>query len=156
LRESRKDLGLAGLDWAKSSQDLIKEINHNFNSNIDGYNFDFFNPNPNVHIKENSLVYTVAALEQTGSNFATFVDYLIKQKPNICINLEPIAELLDENKLVDKLSIKYFRKRNYLSGYLNHLKNLESNGIIKIIDKRRIYSGSYFIEGHSLVVWKPL
>jgi hypothetical protein len=70
--------------------------------------------------------------------------------------MEPIAELLDETKLIDNLSIKYFRKRNYLHEYLTHLEWLESIGKIKIIDKRRIYSGSYFIEGHSLVVWKPI
>jgi hypothetical protein len=70
--------------------------------------------------------------------------------------MEPIAELLDESKLIDNLSVRYFRKRNYLHDYLKHLEWLESIGKIKIIDKRRIWSGSYFIEGHSLVVWKPL
>jgi len=39
---------------------------------------------------------------------------------------------------------------------LPHLEKLEKDGKIKIIKKQRIYSGSYFIEGHSLIVWKPL
>jgi hypothetical protein len=61
---------------------------------------------------------------------------------------------LDENKLLDYLSIKYFNNRNYLNGFLPYLEKLESDGKIEILDKRRINSGSYFIEGHSLVIWR--
>lgn len=63
-------------------------------------------------------------------------------------------KLLDENNLIDNLTIKYFRKRNYLNGFLSFLEKLEKNNIIEIVKKQRIYSGSYFIEGHSLIVWK--
>ena len=66
-----------------------------------------------------------------------------------------MAEFLDENKLVDFLSIEYFKSRNYLSGFYSHLVELERLGKIEILEKKRLYSGSYFIEGHSLVVWKP-
>ena len=81
---------------------------------------------------------------------------MLEKKPGICVHLEPIDELLDDNNLIDDLSIKYFRKRNYLKNYLPYLENLEKNGKINIIKKQRIYSGSYFIEGHSLIVWKPI
>jgi hypothetical protein len=70
--------------------------------------------------------------------------------------MEPIDELLDKDILVDNLSIKYFRKRNYLNGFLPYLESLEEKNKIKILKKQRIFSGSYFIEGHSLIVWKPL
>ena len=72
------------------------------------------------------------------------------KSPDICVHLEPIDELLDETKLIDKLSIDYFRKRNYLNGFLPYLEELEKENKIEIITKQRIYSGSYFIEGHSL------
>lgn len=156
LRESRPDLEITGLDWAKSSQELIGEISKSLSKPINAYNLDFFKPDYNIDMSFNSIAYSVAALEQTGSNYVKFVDYLLDKKPGICINMEPIAELLDESSLIDNLSIKYFRKRNYLHEYLKHLEWLESIGKIKIIDKRRTWSGSYFIEGHSLVVWKPL
>jgi hypothetical protein len=156
LRESRSDLDLVGLDWARSSQELISEISKSLTKKIECHNFDFFKPNYDISINPNSMVYTVAALEQTGANYVKFVDYLLDQKPSLCINMEPIAELLDESRLIDNLSIKYFRKRNYLHEYLTHLEWLEKIGKVKILDKRRIYSGSYFIEGHSLVVWRPI
>ena len=82
------------------------------------------------------------------------VDFLLIKKPELCIHLEPIDELLDNDKLMDSLSIKYFRKRNYLSKFLPYLESLEKDGKIEIIKKQRTYSGSYFIEGHSLIVWR--
>lgn len=156
LREARPDLKLTGLDWTTASQKLIKEINKSLTNPIEAHKLDFFKPDYEFNIEKNSIAYTVAALEQTGNDYIKFINFLIDKKPALCINMEPIAELLDETSLIDNLSIKYFKKRNYLNEYLNYLEWLETIGKIKIIDKRRIWSGSYFIEGHSLVVWKVL
>ena len=64
-------------------------------------------------------------------------------------------ELLDSEKLVDYLSVKYFRKRNYLNKYLPYLEKLENEGKIEILTKNRINYGSLYVEGHSLIVWRP-
>jgi len=155
LNEYRPDLNLYGLDWTEASQNTIKQINNNFNKNINYHKFNFYSPDDNFKILKSSMVYTVAALEQVGENFKEFINYLISEKPEICVHMEPISELLDDTKLIDVLSIEYFKKRNYLSGFLTYLKQLESEGKIEIIKQTRIHTGSYFIEGHSLVVWKP-
>jgi hypothetical protein len=88
--------------------------------------------------------------------YKQFVDFVLEKKPSICVHLEPIDELLDQNNLIDRLSTLYFRKRNYLSGYLPYLRQLENEGKIKIVNEQRTFSGSFFIEGHSLIVWYPL
>jgi len=155
-KKYNKQLNLFGSDWAKSSQEIISEINKVLDYDIKGFNLNFFEPETNLDMGINSLVYTVAALEQIGPNFENFINFIIKKKPGICIHLEPIDELLNKNKLIDNLSIKYFRKRNYLNNFLPYLENLEKDGKIEIIKKQRIYSGSYFIEGHSLIIWKPI
>jgi len=149
------NINLNGLDWTITSQEIIKEINNVLDININMFNFNFFNPDYKIDIKEKGGIYTVAALEQVGENFKPFVDFLISKKPDVCVHLEPIDELLDENNLIDKLSILYFRKRNYLKGFLPYLEKLEQENKIEIINKQRIFSGSYFIEGHSLIVWRP-
>lgn len=154
LNQWNNSLKYHGTDWTKSSQNIINLINEKLDLNIGASNFDFFNPDYNLEIPENSGVYTVAALEQVGENFVDFVNFLIEKKPSICIHFEPIDELLDEKSLIDNLTIKYFRKRNYLNGFLPYLEKLEQENKIEIIKKQRIYSGSYFIEGHSLVIWK--
>ena len=99
---------------------------------------------------------TVAALEQTGTRYERFLRYLIKQKPKIVIHIEPIPELLDPDNLIDYLSIKYMEKRKYLSGYLTHLKELEKQGKIKILEARRSGIGSQYIDGYSIIAWRPL
>ena len=145
---------LYGADWTVASQNLIAEINSKLNTNITGFNLDFFKPDYGIQIPENSGIYTVAALEQVGENYKEFVKFLLEKQPTVCVHLEPIDELLDETQLIDNLSRHYFRKRNYLKGFLPYLEDLESQGKIEIIKKQRIYTGSYFIEGHSLIVWK--
>jgi hypothetical protein len=153
LNEFNKNVKLNGCDWTISSQNIINEINSLLDLNINGINFNFFKPDYNIDIPKNSGIYTIAALEQIGENFKEFVDFLLFKNPEICIHMEPIDELLDNN-LIDTLSKKYFRKRNYLKGFLPYLEKLETENKIEIITKQRTYSGSYFIEGHSLIVWK--
>lgn len=154
--EINPSANLFGLDWAKSSQKILQQMaDSGLVKNIKGYNFDFFNPDKKIKLADSSAVYTVAALEQVGSNYKAFVSYLLKNKPAICIHIEPIAELLDESRLIDNLSIKYFRKRNYLHGYLDYLRKLEKEGKLKIIEAKRTYIGSLFIEGYSIIAWRP-
>ncbi len=154
LKEFNNSYNLNGSDWTRTSQDIIREINKVLDTNINGFNLNFFKPDYTIDIPENSGIYTVAALEQVGENFKEFLNFLLDKKPSICVHMEPIDELLDDTNLIDSLSIKYFRKRNYLDNFLPYLEELEKEGKIEIIKKQRIYSGSYFIEGHSLIVWK--
>jgi hypothetical protein len=155
-RQFNKDINLIGLDWATSSQDIIKEIiDLSITDKLKGYNFNYFNVDYDVEISEKSAIFTCASLEQMGENYKDFIDYLLEKKPKLCINFEPIPELLNENNLVDKLSILYCKKRNYLKGYLPYLKKLEREGKIEIIKEQRLFGGSYFLEGYPLIIWKP-
>ena len=156
ISQNYPNLSLYGLDWTKVSQEIIKQTNQILNTKINCNNFDFFNPNYDIDIKDNSAVMTIAALEQTGKNYKNFIDYLLVKKPKLCINIEPISEVFEEDNLIDFLSVKYFEKRNYLNSYVTYLQELEKENKIKILDLRRTYAGSYFIEGHTLVVWKVL
>jgi hypothetical protein len=156
FREFNKDINLVGLDWATSSQKIIQEISElGIADKIEGYNFDYFNPDYNVEIPNNTAIFTCASLEQVGENYKDFINYIIDKKQDLCINFEPLAEVLDKNSLVDNLSMLYFEKRNYLKNYLTYLRELETQGVIEIIKEQRLYGGSYFIEGYPIVIWKP-
>ena len=149
---------LVGLDWTKQSQELIRNYAMSrHDKELFGQNFDFFTPPPQGMIVERKSVFlTVASLEQTHKNFSKFLDFILKSKPELIINIEPIGEFLDSNNLLDLLSLKYFEKRNYLSGFYGALKALEEQGLIKIHDARRSYLGSLFIDGYSIIVWSPI
>jgi SAM-dependent methyltransferase len=157
IRKINQTANLIGLDWAKSSQELVQEISSKVNDQrLTAQNFDYFNPHLDLQLEKDCVVVTIASLEQTGANFHGFIEYLASQECGLVIHIEPIAELLDEKNEIDMLSIRYFKKRNYLDGLLHHLKGMESDGRIEIVEARRSYIGSFFIEGYSIVVWKPL
>ena len=148
---------LVGLDWAKSSQSIISEIvNSGIETNLEGRNFNFFEPDYSLDFTLNSGILTVAALEQVGERFEPFLQFILQKKPVICVHLEPIDELMDTKHLIDRLSVLYCRKRNYLNGFLTRLRQLQDQGKVKIHREQRTYTGSFFIEGHSLVVWSPV
>jgi hypothetical protein len=148
---------LIGMDWAKPSQEIIAALQtFGIEKNIRGHRLDFYAPDPALQLPPQSGIMTVAALEQVGDRHEAFIDFLLQQKPSICVHLEPIDELMDPTNLLDRLTVLYCRKRNYLHGYLTRLRELAQAGRIEIIREQRTYSGSFFIEGHSLIVWRPL
>jgi hypothetical protein len=156
IRNRLPEVNLIGLDWAKSSQALIRQIaSDTSDPRFTGENFDYFKPNRDLKIKDNSAVITVASLEQTGSKFSDFIDYLVKQKPSLVIHIEPMWEPLDDTNLLDYLSIKYFKKRNYLNGLQKYIEHLEKQGSAEILKKDRTFVGSFYIDGYSLLIWKP-
>ncbi|MFA5127520.1 MAG: hypothetical protein WC457_00775 [Patescibacteria group bacterium] len=154
VREVNPTANLWGLDWADSSQKIIDAMRADgVDANIYSHNFDFFKPDYDFKIEKDSAIYTVAALEQIGDKHGEFINYLRQNKPQLCVHVEPIGELLDQDNLLDYLSVEYFKKRNYLNGYLDKLKEMESNGEIKILCAKRSYIGSMFIDGYSVIVW---
>jgi SAM-dependent methyltransferase len=145
-----------GFDWAEASIQIIETMSKKFKWKLEGQRFDFFNPDLSLKIKNNSAVVTFGALEQTGARYRDFMDYIYSQKPNLCLHVEPMNELYDENNLVDYLSLKYHKHRGYLDGFLNFLKDWESKGLVKIDKIHRHYLGTKFAETYSYVVWRPI
>lgn len=157
MRKRHTSTTLWGLDWAKSSQKIIRRIaERRRDPNIRAACFDYFNPDQSFTLEDSCAVVTVASLEQIGTTFEPFVNYLMKNTPRLVIHVEPIGELLDQNNLMDYLSLQYFKKRNYLAGYLTRLRELESRQEIEIVSARRSYMGSFFIDGYSVVIWRPV
>lgn len=157
VREYLPDANLMGLDWATSSQQLINEIAiSTSDKRLLGENFDYFNPNYEVTLAEKSSVFTVASLEQTGTDFTKFIDFLLVNKPQIIVNIEPMWEPLNSDHLLDYLSIRYFKKRNYLDGLQKYLEALAEQGKVEILKTQRTYVGSFFVDGYSMIIWKPI
>jgi hypothetical protein len=157
IREVNKGAVLWGLDWATSSQKLIRGMAPVLkDEKLKAHHFDYFHPDKNFKLDPKGAIFTFASLEQTGKKYKKFVDYILKNKPALCVHIEPTGETLDPNHLLDYLSIKYFQKRKYLDGFIAHLKALEKKKKVKVIKVQRSYIGSFYIDGYSIIVWKPL
>ena len=145
-----------GFDFVQSSVDIVNEISKFYNFNAEGKIFDIINPDLDIHLDENSLVFTAGVIEQVAGKFEKFIDYILQMKPKLVVNSEPIYELYDQDILFDYLAAKFHYKRGYTRGYLPKLLELEKEGRIKIIKLKRLNFGSLLMEGYTCIVWKPL
>ena len=146
---------LHGLDFVPSSVDLVNKFADFYKWNITGHLFDMIYPDRAFEIADNGAVLTIGAIEQLAGKFEPFLQFVLKQSPGLCIHVEPTVELYDENNLIDYLAIKFHRKRGYTEGYLPRLKQLEKDGIVEILKVKRTFFGSLYMEGYTLIVWRP-
>ena len=156
LRFSQKDKTKKyyGYDWVDSSQKIINTIAKQNNIDLFGFKFDFTNPNYEIEFPNNSVVYTFGALEQIGAKWNNFLNFLLEKKPRLIINIEPLEELYDQNLFFDFIAYKYHKKRNYLSGYLTKLRELEKSKLINILKIHKKCFGDMYNDTHSYVIWK--
>jgi SAM-dependent methyltransferase len=156
LSKQFPEIRLYGLDWSKSSYEMVDMLSKTHGLRIKGLPFDFFAPDRALKLDRESGVLTMCALEQVGPRHGAFLEFLLEQKPKICVNMEPMLDLYDESNLVDYLAARYHRKRGYLEGYLPRLRDLEAKGRVEILEIRRFLFGSLYHEGYSYVAWRPL
>lgn len=145
-----------GMDWVPESQELLKSIARTYEWQIEGHRFDLFEPTNDLEILHNSLVYTSCAMEQLGGDYGRFLHYLLAKKPSLCVNVECIQELYDEDTLYDYVALRYHRRRNYLGDFLTRLRALEQEKVVEIIATKRTGFGSLYHEGYMYVIWKIL
>ena len=145
-----------GLDWSKSAVEIATLLGENKKLLVKSYPFDFFEPDYSLEIPPSSAVLTMCALEQIGARHEEVIQFILQKSPQICLNMEPIFELYDQNNLVDYMAVKYHNLRGYLSGYLSRLQELEQQGKLEILHTQKVCFGSLYHEGYSFVVWRPI
>ncbi|MEO7157799.1 MAG: hypothetical protein ABI039_09570 [Vicinamibacterales bacterium] len=122
---------------------------------ITGRRFDFFNPDPTLALEPGSGMLTFGALEQIGPQHDRWLEFVLAQRPLICVDVAGIEELYDEHDLADYLGLAYHRRRGYLAGYLTALRRLETAGRIEILAAHRHRFGNQFDDPYSYVAWRP-
>lgn len=156
LNDIFPDKVLYGLDWSESSCKIINELAKKLNiNNLIGILFDMFSPDPNYKLSTNSGILTIGAMEQLGINFHEFLNFLLKEKPSIIINVELNYESHDKNTLFGYVAATYIERRNYLRGFYSLLKELENQGKINILENKGTFGGLYH-DGYSYIVWRIL
>jgi len=148
------DKALHGLDWTESSLKIISLLKQQLDIRIDSAMFDMLKPDAGQRLPSSSGVLTIGALEQLGTQFEPFLEYLVAQAPEVCVHVETLYEEYSQNDLFDYVAARYIEKRGYLRGFLPALRNLESAGDIKIEAVKRTF-GSLYHDGYSFLVWRP-
>lgn len=157
LAEIFPEKELIATDWTSSSLELINLIAKSNNTHINCQQFDMLIPSNNLPIKRNKAAFlTCHSLEQLGTEYQPFLNFILEKQPGICLHIEPILELYNPSNRLDELAIQYHEKRNYLKGFLSTLKTLEKDGRAEIVKVKRIGFGSRYHEGNTLIVWRPI
>ena len=158
IAEMYPDAELVAADWAKASQEIISSISTYIGRHIKPVNFNMASLEgwDDLGIGETTAVLTIHALEQLGSDWGLLLTALRAAKPRICVHVEPILELYDETDLFDYLAAEYHRARDYLSGWLPAIRELERQGKAEIIRLERNKFGNRYHEAYTILVWKPL
>ncbi len=155
LTEMFKDAALIAADWTNAAKKIADHLGSSLKRNISGHVLDMMEIKDASFIPSGSAIITIHAFEQLGENFAGVLDFMIKSRPRIVVQYEPVLEYYSESNLYDFLALKYCRKRNYLENYLTALRKLEQEKKIEIISSYRPFLGGVLHES-SLIVWRPL
>lgn len=144
------------LDWAPASVEIAESLKRMRGLNVEGRRFDFFNPSSDVSIVDGSVILTVGALEQVGSNFRPFLDYVMSSNPRRVVFIEPTVENYDASNPFDELAILYHNMRNYLTGLKPAIYNLQNQGRVRVVYDVRTTLGSRYHEGYQILAWDPV
>ncbi len=137
---------IVGLDWAEASNEICADLSDTLGNVWDSTEpFDFFSPWDNVNFGANSAVLTIGALEQTGTRWRPFLDFLRRTKPAMCFHIEPIVEWYTGSP-VDETAIRIHTERGFQRGFVD---------AITPIRKHRTGFGSLLLEGYSQLQWSP-
>ena len=110
--------------------------------------------NKGIVLKKNSAVYTSGSIEQLSGNINNFFNFIIKNKPKICIHIEPMPQLFKTNNLEDMISIMALKKKKYSINLLDKIYELKKQKKIKVLKLLKSPFGSQLIDGMNLIVWK--
>jgi len=144
-----------GSDFVEASVEIVRTLASKHKPIKAGQVFDMLRPDPSYEILANSAVFTFGAIEQLAGDIDPIFEFFLKSKGELFLHIEPEADFYDQKNLFDHLAYKFQTKRGYSRGLSRKLRELESAGRLQIIDSRRLFFGSLFMEGYNLFVWKP-
>lgn len=142
------------LDWARSSNAIAEILGKDFGLNLHGRKFDMFHPE--LEIPENfynASLYTIGSLEQLGEGFEKILNWILSNDFECVLNIEPIYEFYDQSSVFDRSAAEYLLKRNWLKDYYAALEALAKDGVIELLEQKRIF-GSMYHETYNVIVWR--
>ncbi|MDP3779193.1 MAG: class I SAM-dependent methyltransferase [bacterium] len=145
---------LHGSDWIDVPKKIIDLLAEKKGYNMKGHVFDMFSPDESFPLKEGAAILAVNSLEQIGEKFEPFLQFILSKKPSIFVHFDSFMEFYNENNLPDYITLMHNHRRNYLSGYLTRLRELEKQGVIDIVKAQHVVCGGLYHDYYSFVVWK--
>jgi hypothetical protein len=146
---------LQGSDFVSSAVELVNQMAEARGVNLSAFLFNMLEPDARVKIPAGTGVFTFGAIEQLAGRVDAMLQYLIQNRPQIVVHVEPASELYDPENLNDYLALRFQNKRGYTTGLLKKLQELHAAGTIELLKVQRTQIGSLYMEGYNIFVWRP-
>jgi hypothetical protein len=150
-------IGLIGADWAPVCQAILAKMARQTGRDIKGKVFNMLTATgsaPDATGLDTTFL-TVHAMEQLGTGWGAFADFLMSRRPRLCLHVEPFIELYDERSPFDDRARRYHLKRGYLQGFYPHVLALCQAGKGELLASRRVAFGGLYHEAYSILAWRP-
>jgi hypothetical protein len=154
LAELFPDASLHGCDWTIASKQIANYLGQQLQRLISGNVFDMLSCAQAPAVPTDAALISIHAFEQLGQDFHSVLQYILRCRPAIVMQYEPVLEFYNAENTFDALALRYCRKRNYLEGYYSALLQLAEQGKIEILAAFRPELGGVLHES-SVLVWKP-
>ena len=151
------NLNLFGTDFVESSVKLMNLVGEYRKIPLKAEIFNMMNPSSELlRLEGKAGVVTFGSFEQLGSQIKPMINYLVEQRPQICVHIEPMIEMYNTEVFPDYLANWFQSKRGYSAGLIGYLKELEELKEVEVIKLQRLNFGSLMMEGFNLVAWRPI
>lgn len=102
------------------------------------------------------VVFTYFCIEQIPRSVESVVANLIAARPARVIHIEPTVELLDLSQPRDLISYFYIKSVDYQTRLFNHLRDLERQGDVRIVEQIRMPFAPTIHNDGFVVAWEPV
>lgn len=154
LAELFPSASLQGCDWTRASKQIADYLGQQLHRSIFGSVFDMMSCVQAPVIPEHAALVTIHAFEQLGQDYHSVLEYILRCRPALVMQYEPVLEFYNPENTLDALALRYCRKRHYLEGYYSKLLQLAEQGKLEILAAFRPGLGGVLHES-SVLVWKP-
>jgi SAM-dependent methyltransferase len=154
-----KDIKFYLCDISVYAKKLAKKIinsERNIKKKINFFVWDFYNSKKIPHnCPRDALIFTCYSLHYRKKLNSTFLKNILRLKPKLVINFEPLYEIQSNKVGIEKKIKNYIEKNNYTLNLLYILKKFESKKKIKILKIKKNIFGENKLLPFSIIIWKP-
>lgn len=154
LAELFPKASLHGCDWTRASRQIADYLGKQLHRSISGSVFDMTDCAQAPAVPSDAALITIHAFEQLGRKYEEILQYILRCRPKLVLQYEPVLEFYDQTNEYDALALRYCYKRHYLEGYYSRLLQLSEQGKVEILAAFRPGLGGVLHEA-SVLLWKP-
>ncbi len=157
LAQTNRWLHLEGVELSPNGREVIKQVSIHFNkSNIRATYIDLLDLNTEGYaLLRGEVVFSFYCLEQLPADTRQVMLNLCASGVRRVIHIEPTPELFNWTSLKDLATITYIWRQDYQRTIIQTARELEREGLIRLIAINRANFAPTAQNDPTLLVWEP-